>query len=306
MDDEDEVERIVFLYAIENEHGLHGEMPRASTVGCGHDNGYAANDEGDQRTGHAQLGCRLEAEECQVVMQEVASPDGEGEEQKQWHVAHLAKRGDALPDTGERVLHLIIYGELAQENPEEDAHGNEADDGDHPPRAGEAVDDAVETGARLVEERHEDGNLHEERSTGNQQDEHRVDGTLGDNGSQGLGERNVVVAFQYPAARKLAEAGHDETQGIGEEDGVDGSRDPRTFPQRLQRLTPAPATEHLRHDAKGEGQQHPCPVHLVKHHLLDLLEVEPSVHPVEDGTTENHRQQYLQYVVGNCLHIMQK
>ena len=48
MDDEDEIEGLFISHAIEDEHGLDGKMPGAGTVGRGHDDGYGADDEGDE------------------------------------------------------------------------------------------------------------------------------------------------------------------------------------------------------------------------------------------------------------------
>ena len=48
MDDEDEIECLFVSNPIEDEHRLHGKMPRAGTVGRRDDNCYGAYDEGDE------------------------------------------------------------------------------------------------------------------------------------------------------------------------------------------------------------------------------------------------------------------
>ena len=48
MDDEHEKQGLLVGYAIEDEHGLDGKVPGAGTVGRGHDDGYGADDEGDE------------------------------------------------------------------------------------------------------------------------------------------------------------------------------------------------------------------------------------------------------------------
>jgi hypothetical protein len=50
MDNEYEVKGLVVGYAIENQHGLGGKMPGACTIGGRYDNGYGADDKGDERT----------------------------------------------------------------------------------------------------------------------------------------------------------------------------------------------------------------------------------------------------------------
>ena len=45
MYDEDEIEGLVVGHAVEDEHGLHREMPGAGAVGRGDDDGDAAHDE---------------------------------------------------------------------------------------------------------------------------------------------------------------------------------------------------------------------------------------------------------------------
>ena len=92
-------------------------MPRAGTVGGGHDDGNASHDKCDKCAGHAEVGCRLETEECEIIMQEIAAPDGHGEEDEQRNVLDLAKRHHALPYSADGVFHLIIYSELAYKHP---------------------------------------------------------------------------------------------------------------------------------------------------------------------------------------------
>ena len=87
--DEHEVEGVGFLHAIEDEHRLHGKVPGTGTVGRRHNHGDAAYDESYQCTRQPQTGCGIKAEECQVVVQEVAAPDGEGVEDEQRDVAHV-------------------------------------------------------------------------------------------------------------------------------------------------------------------------------------------------------------------------
>ena len=97
MYDEDEVECRLVGDAIEDEHGLDGEMPGACSVGSGHDDGDASHDEGDEGTLHAEPGGEVEAEEGEVVMEEIAQPDGEAVERKQTDAAHVTHGDDTRP-----------------------------------------------------------------------------------------------------------------------------------------------------------------------------------------------------------------
>lgn len=51
VNDEDEVEGILIDDAVEDEHRLDSEVPRACTIGSRHDDSDGANDESDQRAG---------------------------------------------------------------------------------------------------------------------------------------------------------------------------------------------------------------------------------------------------------------
>ena len=90
MHDEYEEEGLFVLYAVEDEHGLDGEMPRAGTVGRGHDDGEVGYDERHEGTAEAEVGREVEAEEGEVVMQEVTYPDAYGEQQVERQVLDAA------------------------------------------------------------------------------------------------------------------------------------------------------------------------------------------------------------------------
>ena len=90
MHDEHEEERLLVLYAVEDEHGLDGEMPGAGTVGRRHDDGEVGHDERYEGTAETEVGREVEAEERQVVMQEVAHPDAYGEQQVERQVLDAA------------------------------------------------------------------------------------------------------------------------------------------------------------------------------------------------------------------------
>ena len=221
MDDENEVEGVFVGDTIEDEHGLDGKVPGTGTVGGGHDDGYGADDEGYEGTAKTEMGGEVEAEEGKVVVEEVAEPDGYGEEGEQRNVLDVLQRDDALPDTAKCRAYLIIYGKFAQEEVEQDEHGDGTDGHDEIACPGESVEDVVEVGARLAEEGAEGAHLQQDDDGGDAHDEQGVDGSLGDYGAQGFGERHVIVALQYTTARELAYAGNDQRSGIGEEDAVD-------------------------------------------------------------------------------------
>ena len=221
VDDEHEIEGFYIGHAIENEHGLYGEMPRTGTVGGGYDDGYGAYDECHQRTAQSEMGREVEAEEGEIVVQEIAHPDGEGEEGEQGYVLDVLQRDDALPDAAKRRAYLIIYGEFAQQEVQQDEHGCGAD-GYHQiacPR--EAVEDVVQIGARLLEEGAKGAHLQQNDNSRDAQHQEGVDSTLCHNRAQRFGERYAVIARQHTTARKLTHTWYEQRGGIAEEDGVD-------------------------------------------------------------------------------------
>lgn len=117
--DKHEIKGLLVGDTIEDEHRLDGEMPGACTVGGGHDDGDGAHDERDKGAGEPEVGGGVEAEEGEVVVDEVTAPDGEGVEDEEGLVAHAAQRHHSLPDASEGGAYLIIYAEAAQQEMEE-------------------------------------------------------------------------------------------------------------------------------------------------------------------------------------------
>ena len=112
--DEHEIQGVRVGHAVENEHSLHGKMPRAGPVGRGHDHGYAAHDERDEGARHAQVCRGVEAEEREVVVQEVAQPYSQGEKDEQRHVLDAAQRQHSLPNSAEGSFHLVVDAQSPQ------------------------------------------------------------------------------------------------------------------------------------------------------------------------------------------------
>lgn len=108
MYDEDEVEGMVVGYAVEDEHSLHCEMPGTGPVGSRHDYGDAAHDERHEGARQAKMGGEVETEEGEVVVNEIAEPDADGEKEKQGDVLHVFQRSHALPDAVQGGLHLVV------------------------------------------------------------------------------------------------------------------------------------------------------------------------------------------------------
>ena len=59
----------------------------------------------------------------------------DAEEDEEGHIAHILHGDDAGPQSDECLLHLIIYRELSQNEPDK-AHGCQAADDRHPPSGG--------------------------------------------------------------------------------------------------------------------------------------------------------------------------
>ena len=297
MNDEHEVEGVVLLDAIEDEHRLHGEMPWPRSVGCRYDHGDASHDEGYQSAHQIEMARRFEALEGEIIVQEVAQPDAQGEGDVKRHVSHALQRDYSLPESAQRSFHLIIYSQLLEQHVSQEEYGDAADGSNQISSGCEVAQDAVHTRARLVEEVQEDGNLHQEHQSCDEQYEQRVDGSLGYHGAQCFRKRNAVPSLQHGTSCKFTRAGDDEAQGIREEYGVDAYAAARLLADGFQRLLPSPSSEELRRDTEGERQQHPGPAHLVEQYLLHLLEVESAIHPIEDGTAQKQGECHLPNIV---------
>ena len=81
MHDEHKPEGLFISHAIEDKHRLDGKMPGTSTIRCWHDDGKVGYDEGYQCTADTEVRREVEAEEGEVVMQEVHHPDADGEKE---------------------------------------------------------------------------------------------------------------------------------------------------------------------------------------------------------------------------------
>lgn len=296
--DEYKIKGLLVGNAVEDKHGFHREMPWTGTVGSWYNDCYGADDEGDKGTGDAEVGGGIETEKGEVVMDEVAAPYRQGVENKQRLVPYAAQRHHALPYTAEGGAHLVIYAEAAQQEMEEDKGGNGTDGGDEIAGKGELGQYGVDARAGLLEECAEDAHLPQQGDAGDGKHQQGVDGTLGDHGAKGLGERHSIVLAKDATACELADARHDKGGGIAHEDAVDAGHGTGMLANRTKSLTPAPATEHLGKGTEGHGEKHPRPVHLVKHHVLDAPEIEVTVHPVEDGRSQHYRH-------GNLHHARQ-
>ena len=159
MHDEHEVEGLIACYAIEDKHRLHSKMPGAGTIRSGHNNGHGAYDKGHQGTSGAKVGGSSEAEESEIIMQEVAHPDANGEEDEERHILHIAHGDDARPQPDKGIFHLIIYRQLPNDEPQQ--HNNsDATDSCHPQSCrGEMGEYLVNASTRATEEVVEDGEL---------------------------------------------------------------------------------------------------------------------------------------------------
>ena len=207
MYDEDEIEGLMVGHSVEDEHGLHREMPRTGTVGRGDDYSDTAHDERHESARQPQVGGEVETEEGEVVMNEVAKPDANGEEEEQGDVLHVLQRGHALPDAMQGGLHFIVNGQAAQQEMQEQ-QGGDATDGRHEPTRGRKLQQCVDACARLVEKGAEDAHLEQNGARRDAGDQQGVNGALGDNGAEGFGKRGAIVAFQYAAAHELPDAWH--------------------------------------------------------------------------------------------------
>ena len=107
-----EIQGVCFRYSIEYEHGLYGEMPWSCPVRCRHYDGYGAYYERHHGTREREARSEAEAEEREVIVQEITRPDSERVEDVKGFVADIAQGEHTVNDTTCRRLHLIIYGKL--------------------------------------------------------------------------------------------------------------------------------------------------------------------------------------------------
>ena len=126
----------------------------------------------------------VETEESEVVMEEIAHPNPQGEHQEQRLVAHILQREHSLPYSAHRSFHLIIYREPTQQNHNQDDCGNGADERHDITHEGESVEDTVETRSRAVEERTEHTHLEQQGDAGNAEHQQGIDGPFRDHRSQ--------------------------------------------------------------------------------------------------------------------------
>ena len=167
VNDEHEVEGVVLLDAIEDEHRLHGEMPWTRSIGCRYDYSYASHDEGHQSAHQIEMARRFKALEGEIIVQEVAQPDAQGEGDVERYVSHALQRDYSLPESVQRSFHLIIYSQLLEQHVSQEEYGDAANGGNQVSCGCEVAQDAVHARARLVEEVQEDGNLHQEHQACN-------------------------------------------------------------------------------------------------------------------------------------------
>lgn len=71
----------------------------------------------------------------------------------------------------------------------------------------------------------------------------------------------------------------------------------------VERQSPTPPTERLGKDAEREGKQHPRPVHLVQHDMLEFSEIKITVHPIQNARTKQERQAHLERGVECAFYV---
>ena len=158
-------------------------------------------------------------------MKEITEPDCHAVEKEQRDIADTPERHDTGKDAAEGGLHAVVESELPAEDIERHESEKGTEKGDKVTGGGEHAKELVETGAGLGEEIQEDGQLKKENQQGDSQDDEGIDGSLGDNGAECLGERGLLVTPQDTATGELSDARHDEGGGIGKEDGMNADRD---------------------------------------------------------------------------------
>ena len=92
MDDEHEVKGVCGCNPIEGKHCLDREMPRTGTVWSRDYHRNRANNKADKSAGHSQIGREVEAEKCEIVMQEIANPYSDTVKEEQRNAVDILYR----------------------------------------------------------------------------------------------------------------------------------------------------------------------------------------------------------------------
>ena len=217
MYDQYKPEGLFVGYTVEDEHGLDGEVPRASSIGRWHDNSKVGHDEADQRTANAQVLREVETEERQVVVQEVAHPDANGEKQVERQVLDPPQREHALPNAAQCHLHLIIYREVLQQQMEQNQDCHTTDGCDEPSRQRKAIQDSVERSTGLLKECAKDAHLNQKNQPGIEHHNQRINSALCHHRTKCLAERHPIVMLQNGASREFSDTRNQQTGSIRDE-----------------------------------------------------------------------------------------
>lgn len=279
--------------SIEQKHCLYSKMPWPGTVRRGHNDCYAADNECGKPTHQSKLRREVETEEREIVMQEVASPYTEGEKDEKRNVLNTLQRCHPLPYPTQSGFHLIVERKAAQQEMQQQKHCHDTDCRDDIACGGELAEDGVETCARAEEEVAEDLHLRQQRERSDYHHQQRVYSPFRDYCAKSLCKRHPVATVENTAARKLSYPRNHQTGGVGQEYGVDACGETGPLPYRLKRLPPSDAPEQLCRNAERQGENHPCPIHIIEHHTLYPLKVKVAVHPIQYHAAQDDRQQEL-------------
>ena len=222
-------------------------------------------------------------------MQKIADPDAKGEEDEQRQVFHVLQGDDALPDATGRRFHLTIYIKALEQNVQQNQDSNDTNSRHQIARQRESLEDGVEAGARLGEERAKNAQLEQQRQSCYRAHQQGVDGSFRHHRAKGLRERTAVETLQHPTTGELSKTGNDEAHGIRQEDGIDARRSSRMLIDGFQRLLPSPSSEQLCQDAEGKREQHPRPVHFLQQNMPQPHEILTTIHPIKNGPTQQDR-----------------
>lgn len=294
VDDEGEEDGGLLGDAIEDEHGLDGEVPGAGSVGGGNEDGKASCAEDEEACHGADVAGGIEGEEGEVEMEVVAYPDADAIEQIEREIADSTEGDESVEEALHAVVDGLENGEASPDEGEEGEGEEAAEDGDPPAGGGEASDDGcgIETG--LAEELEEHGELAQESDEGDEEHEGGIDDAFGDDGSEGFCKGNSSVLLQCATAGDLANAGNDEAGGVAEEDAVGTEARGGLFAHREEGHAPTEGTENEGYDAKGEGDGHPQPIDVIDDTIEDFVPVCAAIHPPQDANCEGKRQKYVE------------
>ena len=156
---------------------------------------------------------------------------------------------------------------------------------------------SADIGARFSKEGGKDRHLQQKHQARNQPHTEGIYHSLGNDRTQGLGERNTIVLGEDTATGHLPYPGNDQIGGIGDEDGIHAMGRLGIFAQGFQCQLPSPSTKQVGKHTEHQRKSHPTVIHSISQHFSHPLEIEVTIDPKENKSPQQKRKNDLQYLL---------